>query len=117
MSQIDSSIPVLTDVIPSQALEEHVPPMPVQHAADDDERWQQIERNLREDVLRQILSRIDFVLEHRVRDCLADVLQTTVERVSNDLRSGLQHTLRDVVQRTISQEITRVKASAKKQGE
>lgn len=76
--------------------------------ASDDERWEQLERDVRERVLRQVLERIDFVLEQRVRDSLADVLQTAVENLASDIKNGLHHSIRDVVTRAVSQEITKL---------
>lgn len=76
--------------------------------ASDDERWEQMERDVRERVLRQVLERIDFVLEQRVRDSLADVLQTAVENLASDIKNGLHHSIRDVVTRAVSQEITKL---------
>jgi len=72
---------------------------------------EQLEKTLRENVLRQLLSRVDFVLEHRVRDGLADVLQTAVEGLTRDIRQGLTKSLEDVVHRTVSQEISKIQSS------
>ena len=132
-SQIDASIPVLTEIIPldfddnqpavpdAQAFASFSPPVANsvansaannaaisatfsdttpsltsitahQHALPiSAEELKILEQNLHETVLRQILSRIDFVLEHRVRDNLADVLQTSVERLADEIRSGLHN--------------------------
>ena len=60
-------------------------------------------------MLRQVLSRIDFVLEHRVRDSLADVLQTAVESLAVEIRSGLHKTMQEVISRAVSQEIAKAK--------
>lgn len=76
--------------------------------ASDEERWERLERDVRERVLHQVLERIDFVLEQRVRDSLADVLQTAVENLASDLRNGLHHSIRDVVTRAVSQEIVKL---------
>jgi hypothetical protein len=60
--------------------------------------------------LRQVLARVDFVLEHRVRDNLADVLQIAVEKLSVEIRSGLHKTLEEVITRAVTQEITKAKS-------
>ncbi len=71
--------------------------------------WQALELQVREAVLKQVLGRIDFVLEHRVRDNLADVLQIAVTNLSNEIRSGLEKTLSDVISRAVTQEITKLR--------
>jgi hypothetical protein len=132
MSNLDTNIPVLTDIIPdsAKAPETAAPKDVAENPATDapaeevsnpqpeatgrpsysEEDWTQLEHTLRENVLRQVLSRVDFVLEHRVRDSLADVLQTAVEKLTNDIRGGLHKTLEDVIIRAVSQEITKAKS-------
>ena len=125
---LDTSIPILTEVIgrkPEASRE--TPPaadptspaviaiqenevctaLPATPSLSNDE-WKLMERNISERVLRQILGRIDFVLEHRVRDSLADALQLAVEGVSTEIRRGLHQTLEDVILRAVSQEITKL---------
>lgn len=123
-NQIDASIPVLTEVIlPEEiaAAKEPVttpvapetPSVTTNNATDDrsEEYWQALEQTLHENVLRQVLARIDFVLEHRVRDSLADVLQIAVENLAGEIRTGLHKTLEEVITRAITQEISKVKSS------
>ena len=76
-----------------------------------EEDWQALEQSLRENVLRQVMTRIDFVLEHRIRDNLADVLQIAVANLSTEIRSGLRNTLEEVITRAVTQEITKAKSS------
>ena len=124
-NQIDLSIPVLTEIIPPDAdyfsegandegyfpaLEQESNQEPHDNNISAEE-WQQLEQTLRENVLRQVLSRIDFVLEHRVRDSLADVLQTAVESLAVEIRSGLHNTLEEVITRAVSKEISRAKST------
>lgn len=122
-SQIDVTIPILTEVIaPDDGAENDFSgsvllPHSSETSGDSEqyrkitaEEWQQLEQTLRENVLRQVLSRIDFVLEHRVRDSLADVLQLAVENLANEIRQGLNKTLEDVVTRAINQEIAKIKS-------
>lgn len=71
--------------------------------------WQALEQQVREAVLKQLLGRIDFVLEHRIRDNLADVLQVAVLSLTNDIRSGLEKTLSDVISRAVTQEINKLR--------
>lgn len=114
-NQIDTSIPVLTEIIPPDSFiqTENTPEI----AAYQDpgasvisaEEWQQLEHTVHENVLRQVLSRVDFVLEHRVRDSLADVLQTAVESLAVEIRAGLHKTMQDVISRAVAQEIAKAK--------
>lgn len=127
-NQIDASIPVLTEVIkpeellapakPAAAAEvantNALPPIAKETANNNypgkvEEDWQALEQSLRENVLRQVLTRIDFVLEHRIRDNLADVLQIAVANLSTEIRSGLHKTLEEVITRAVTQEITKAK--------
>jgi hypothetical protein len=113
--QIDQSIPVLTEVIAKDELA----PVAVQqleeeaHEEDLDiirqQAWERLELTIRENVLKQVLSRVDFVLEHRVRDSLADAMQIAVDKLAEDIRSGLQNSIKEVVTRAVTQEINKVK--------
>ena len=114
-NQIDTSIPVLTEIIhpdsffqaeDTAAIAFHIEQEASSISA---EEWQQLEQTIHENVLRQVLSRIDFVLEHRVRDSLADVLQTAVESLAVEIRSGLHKTMQEVISRAVSQEIAKAK--------
>ncbi|MBI3283597.1 MAG: hypothetical protein HYZ65_01920 [Burkholderiales bacterium] len=114
-NQIDDSIPLLTEIIPPEldmpaatGLDEAAAQQ--QSGSISEEDWHKLEQTLREDILRQVLSRIDFVLEHRVRDSLADVLQTAVENLAIEIRSGLHQTMDDVIRRAVTQEIAKAKS-------
>jgi hypothetical protein len=72
-----------------------------------------LELQLNERILRQLQGRIDFVLEHRVRDSLADVLQSAIEGLTSEIRRGLQQTLEEVVGRAVAQEIARLQTQKK----
>lgn len=120
-TQLDASIPVLTEVITTDALfsqvdtpildeiEKHKDEATHQHGAMTEEEWQLMEQTLRENILKQVLTRVDFVLEHRVRDSLADVLQTAVEKLAHEIRVGLKNSLEEVVTRAVTQEIAKAK--------
>lgn len=69
-----------------------------------------IEQEISERVLQQLLGRVDFVLEQRVRDNLADVLQTAVDRLADEIRQGLRVTLADIVTRAVTQELSRLQS-------
>ena len=71
--------------------------------------WILLEQTIRENVLKQVLSRIDFVLEHRVSDSLAEVLQDAVDKLADDIRSGLKQSIAEVVTRAVNQELAKIK--------
>ncbi len=115
----DSNIPVLTEVI---SVEDLASAQDLADAAQTQtnesdahaisgQEWEQLEKTLRENVLRQLLTRVDFVLEHRVRDSLADVLQTAVDGLAKDIRAGLTKSLEEVIHRTVSQEISKIQST------
>jgi hypothetical protein len=122
-SHLDSNIPVLTEIIsvadPALLSEDpqtktdvvHVPAQAVSQPMISEQALEQLERTLRENVLRQLLTRVDFVLEHRVRDSLADVLQTAVEGLATEIRQGLTVSLEEVIHRTVSQEISKIQSA------
>lgn len=128
-SHTDSNIPVLTEVIlddglefisdtlsfdqPEKTVTAHLD-LPIQTNLAHEKSWEQLEKRLHENVLRQLLSRVDFVLEHRVRDSLADALQTAVDDLTKQIRQGLTNTLEEVLQRAISQEISKLQSSHSK---
>jgi hypothetical protein len=126
----DAGIPLLTEVIPGPApagnKQAAVPQAAVDAVKDDiatvetrataileEEEWDMLEREIRERVLYQIIERIDFVLEQRVRDSLADVLQTAVEGLAQEIKGGLHVSMRDVVTRAVTHEITKLKSAKK----
>ncbi|MFZ4528787.1 MAG: hypothetical protein ACOYNW_09825 [Undibacterium curvum] len=122
---IDANIPVLTEVIlpdteastaqavadsqqpatqdMNAAMEQHIHSEPQQD-------WQELEQNVKEAVLKQVLTRVDFVLEHRVRDGLADVLQTAVDKLADDIRAGLSKSLEELITRSVNQEISKLRS-------
>jgi hypothetical protein len=128
----DAGIPLLTEVIEAPALDDaDVDTLPVVAASavtvepvfDDvpeltsvllqEDELRRFEQEICERVLQQLLDRIDFVLEQRVRDNLADVLQTAVDHLATDIRQGLQHSLADVIARAVTQEISRLQTLKK----
>lgn len=68
----------------------------------------QLEKTLHESVLRQLLARVDFVLEHRIKDGLAEALQTATDELTQKIRLGLTTSLDEVIHRAISQEISKI---------
>lgn len=119
----DAGIPILTEIIaapdaedlvaaPDETLAAALPSAPAPSVPSEDE-LQRIEHDIAERVLQQLLARIDFVLEQRVRDGFADVLQLSVERVTAELRDGLRQSLAETVTRAVSQEISRLHSNRK----
>ena len=119
----DSNIPVLTEVISvedgsglseDRATQSKVSETTTTQPGLSEQALEQLEKTLRENVLRQLLTRVDFVLEHRVRDGLADVLQTAVDGLAKEIRQGLTKSLEEVIHRTVSQEISKIQSSTTK---
>lgn len=106
----DSHIPVLTDVL-SKAQEEVKPA----HDVSSEQALAQLAQTVQENVLHQLLTRINFVLEHRIKDGLAEVLQTAVDSLVKDIRQGLNNSLEELIHRTISQEISKIQSQKAKQ--
>ena len=121
-NSLDISIPMLTEVIavddpnaPTYPTASETPSVIATTASSsnlmNEQSWEELEKTLRENVLRQLLTRVDFVLEHRVRDGLADVLQTAVDGLAQEIRSGLSKSLEEIIQRTVNQEISKIQSS------
>jgi hypothetical protein len=121
----DAGIPLLTEVIeaPAAGTETEATLEPAALALDDvpeltsvmlsEDELRRFEHDICERVLQQLLDRIDFVLEQRVRDNLADVLQVAVDHLAADIRQGLQRSLADVIARAVTQEISRLQTLKK----
>jgi hypothetical protein len=132
----DASIPVLTEVFaeptapgaplaqPAPVVEaEAPPPAPVGATLEDapealerravdhwsGEQWSVMERRVTERILQQLQGRIDFVLEQRLRDGIADAVDKAMTSFSADIRNSLGDTLNDVVTRAVSQEIAHIR--------
>jgi hypothetical protein len=122
----DASIPVLTEILqggadgaaapalqgtplatPATAPQEPAMPAP----GNDD--WEQLERRLAERILHQLHGRIDFVLEQRLRDSVAEVLDHALDGLTADIRQGLQRTLETVVARAVTQELAHLQTLKK----
>jgi hypothetical protein len=110
----DASIPVLTEIMRDD------PPAPAAGAEpalvlpgpDDAAGWQALERRLAERVLQQLSNRVDFVLEQRIKDSMAEVLNHALHVLTGEIREGLHETLGKIVSRAVQQEITHLQAAA-----
>ncbi|MES3023852.1 MAG: hypothetical protein V4857_19980 [Pseudomonadota bacterium] len=124
--QFDSHIPVLTEVVQDAsappALVDGAPPPPRPPGARlevnaiegwTEPEWSLLERRLSERILQQLQGRIDFVLEQRLRDSMAEVLQHAITGLTAEIRSGLQSTIEHVVARAVAQELAQLKTQQK----
>jgi len=133
----DASIPVLTEVVtetkadPAAATEAADPVAPavaVEPVADDvlgaqlerraidrwsGEQWSVLERRVTNRILQQLQGRVDFVLEQRLREGIAEAVERAMGDLADEIRLGLQGTLGDVVSRAVSQEIAHIQTLGK----
>jgi hypothetical protein len=121
----DASIPVLTEVVgeapaleqvaPEQVAPEAAPPELETRAIDswDAQEWDLLERRLCERILQQLQGRVDFVLEQRLRDSMAEVLQQSLAGLTDQIREGLQQTIEKIVVRAVSQELAHLQTLKK----
>ena len=132
----DTSIPVLTEVVadsPAPAAPADVATVAVttETSASDDhadtpealerraadrwsgEQWSVMERRLTERVLQQLQGRIDFVLEQRLRDGIAEAVDKAMAGFSAEIRTSLYQSLDQVVTRAVSQEIAHLQTLGK----
>jgi hypothetical protein len=72
-----------------------------------------LEQRLAERILQQLQGRIDFVLEQRIKDSLAEVLDHALRDLTGEIRAGLQLTLEKVVARAVSQELAHLQVHKK----
>ncbi|MYM68648.1 hypothetical protein GTP45_17665 [Pseudoduganella sp. FT55W] len=126
MSQasFDASIPVLTEVLKAQPLsDEAAAPPPPASAADQleaaaidgwtDAEWAVMEHRLSVRIMHQLQSRVDFVLEQRIKDSMAEVLSHALHDLTNEIRIGLHDTIEKIVSRAVAQELTHLQAQKK----
>ncbi|MFM9436628.1 hypothetical protein ACFDR9_003713 [Janthinobacterium sp. CG_23.3] len=124
----DASIPVLTEVLgdaveAAPAGSARKVPAPTVDTGErleqealrqwSDQDWHVLERRLSERILHQLQGRVDFVLEQRIKDCMAEALQRALADLTGELRKGLQHTIEDIVARAVSQELTHLRTLKK----
>ncbi|MCU6496846.1 hypothetical protein LPN04_03455 [Rugamonas sp. A1-17] len=130
----DASIPVLTEVLKAEPLGDELLPgeaasgirstlskraeMAAQLEADaidnwSDAEWAMMEHRLSERIMHQLQSRVDFVLEQRIKDSMAEVLTHALHGLTNEIRIGLHDTIEKIVARAVSQELTHLQAQKK----
>lgn len=126
MSQasFDASIPVLTEVLKAEPLSDEVATAPppasaaaqLEDAAIDgwtEAEWAMMEHRLSVRIMHQLQSRVDFVLEQRIKDCMAEVLSHALHDLTNEIRIGLHDTIEKIVSRAVTQELTHLQAQKK----
>lgn len=116
----DPSIPVLTEVVAEPVAPTPAPALASEPDAEQLERraserwtgeeWSVLERRVTERVLQQLQGRVDFVLEQRVRDAMADAMQRTLESFTADLRAGLHEALGEIVSQAVTKELEYLKS-------
>jgi hypothetical protein len=124
MSQasFDASIPVLTEVLKAEPLgDEGALPPPLAAAQLEaeaidgwtDAEWAVMEHRLSVRIMHQLQSRVDFVLEQRIKDSMAEVLSHALHDLTNEIRIGLHDTIEKIVSRAVTQELTHLQAQKK----
>jgi len=119
----DASIPVLTEIMNDEAsAPAAVAPAPAAPAmeaqpapdgvADGIVDWEALERRVSEQVLQQLSNRVDFVLEQRIKDSMAEVLDHALQALTAQIREGLHDTIGTIVTRAVQQEITHLQAGS-----
>lgn len=130
----DASIPVLTEVLKAEPLGDELLPGEAASAtrtpqslraekaarleADaidgwSEAEWTMMEHRLSERIMHQLQSRVDFVLEQRIKDSMAEVLSHALHDLTNEIRVGLHDTIEKIVARAVSQELTHLQAQKK----
>ncbi|NVM75295.1 hypothetical protein FHW83_001075 [Duganella sp. SG902] len=128
MSQasFDASIPVLTEVLKAEPLSDDsaapAAPQPPSAAAQleaaaidgwTEAEWAMMEHRLSVRIMHQLQSRVDFVLEQRIKDSMAEVLSHALHDLTNEIRIGLHDTIEKIVSRAVAQELTHLQAQKK----
>lgn len=129
----DASIPVLTEVVKAEPLDDALLPgetasvglgvapsstraeIAARLEADaidgwSDAEWSMLEHRLSERIMGKLQSRVDFVLEQRIKDSMAEVLTHALHGLTNEIRVGLHDTIEKIVARAVLQELTHLQA-------
>jgi hypothetical protein len=73
-----------------------------------DAEWEAMEHRLSAASC-SLQSRVDFVLEQRIKDSMAEVLSHALRDLTNEVRIGLHDTIEKIVARAVTQELTHCK--------
>jgi hypothetical protein len=74
-----------------------------------DAEWEAMEHRLSSRIMQRLLSRVDFVLEQRIKDSMAEVLNHALRDLTNEVRVGLHDTIEKIVARAVTQELIHCK--------
>ena len=77
------------------------------------EQWGVMERRVTNRILQQLQGRVDFVLEQRLREGIAEAVDRVMADMADEIRIGLQATLGEVVSRAVTQEIAHLQTLGK----
>ncbi|SFG61404.1 hypothetical protein SAMN05518865_114192 [Duganella sp. CF458] len=114
----DASIPVLTEIMKDELPAPVAAPATAVRApriGEDTLDWAALERRVSEQVLQQLSNRVDFVLEQRIKDSMAEILDHALHALTADIRDGLHDTIGKIVARAVQQEITHLQAGSGRQ--
>jgi hypothetical protein len=116
----DATIPVLTEVFEEHRLKDASPAAEAEAGIEaraidhlTAPEWSALERRLSERILHQLQDRVDFVLEQRVRDSMAEALNHALSGLTDEIRVSLQRTIEQIVERTVAQELAHLQIRAK----
>ena len=120
-SSFDPSIPVLTEVVvepvaTSPAPEQAAPAEQLERRAVErwtGVEWSVLERRVTERILQQLQGRIDFVIEQRLRDGIAEAVNGALQGFTGQLRANLEQTIGEVVTQAVAQEISHLQTLGK----
>jgi 3-oxoacyl-ACP reductase-like protein len=70
-----------------------------------------LETQVTERVLRSLQTRIDTVIDQRLRATVGSLLEQALSGLGEELKLSVRETLKDAVQRAVAQEISRIRAS------
>ncbi|WP_132258934.1 hypothetical protein [Paucimonas lemoignei] len=88
-------------------------PLAPSSGAWSDSELRDLENELRLRITKQVLGRIDFVLDHRVRNSVTEVVDAAIDALALEIKRGLHETLTDMVARAVAQEVSRLQSGKK----
>jgi hypothetical protein len=107
----EDEFPILTDILVAGQIPLPEPERISGANTRSTEDWETLERDMREAVLRGLHTRIDAVLDQRVREAINSIQEPILAELGNALKNGLNDTVRDIVHRAVAQEISRLRST------
>jgi hypothetical protein len=100
---------VLTDILPSsEKKRSSAPPaqsvLPVM-ASLDALPWEALEERLTERIHKQVIERLNFILDDRISQHLSTILEKMPTQLAEEIKSDMQNTLEVIVTHAISSEL------------